>query len=48
MNMMSHFGMMGGAMGISTCILMWILNLVIIGGVVYFAVKLALRNQKIN
>ena len=44
--MMGSSGMMGGAMGIVMCILMWLLGLVVIGGVVYLAVKLALRNTK--
>ncbi|WP_423799603.1 hypothetical protein [Neobacillus sp. SAB-20_R2A] len=46
--MMGSYGMMGGAMGMMMCILMWLIGLAVIGGVVYFAVKLALRNQKIN
>jgi uncharacterized membrane protein len=44
--MMGNFGMMGGVMGNVMCILLWLLGLLVIGGVVYFAVKLALRNTK--
>ncbi|MCH6267814.1 hypothetical protein [Neobacillus citreus] len=46
--MMGSYGMMGGTMGVVMCILMWLIGLAVIGGVVYFAVKLALRNQKMN
>ncbi|MED1472365.1 hypothetical protein [Bacillus salipaludis] len=46
--MMNNFGMMSGAMGITMCIFMWLIGLAVIGGVVYFAVKLALKNKNIN
>jgi len=39
------FGMMSG-MGIAMCILMFLLGLTAIGGIVYLAVKLALRNTQ--
>jgi hypothetical protein len=45
--MMGNNGiMMSGTMGMTMCILMFIIGLALIGGVVYFAVKLALRNTK--
>jgi hypothetical protein len=40
------FGHMISGMGIAMCILMFVLGLAVIGGIVYFAIKLALRNTK--
>lgn len=45
--MMGHSLMMGGSMGIAMCIFMGILSLALIGGIVYLAVKLALRDKKV-
>ncbi|MDR4949290.1 hypothetical protein [Neobacillus cucumis] len=42
------FGHMVSGMGLAMCILMFLLGLAAIGGVVYLAVKLALRNNKIG
>jgi hypothetical protein len=40
------FGQMMSGMGIGMCILMLFISLAAIGGIVYIAVKLGLRNTK--